>query len=195
LLVILLGLLGLGILGYLTTKAFSWVAASLQGPSVPALEADQPMVQLSRSPVAIPDPNAAVKASSGPLTQESAQQIIQTWLTTKAEALGSNHQVDKLSQILVNPALSEWQELAEDAKQSNSYRRYQHSIKAVNSVQMSDVDANQAQVEAEVSEAAEFYVNGQLDAESSYNNDSLRVRYDLVRQNGQWRIQVMDVLQ
>ena len=195
LLVILLGLLGLGILGYLTTKAFTWVAASLQGPPVPALEADQPAVQLSRPPVTIPDASAVAASSTGPLTQESAQQIIQTWLTTKAEALGSNHQVDRLSQILVNPALSEWQELAEEAKQNNSYRRYQHSVKAVNSVQMSDVDANQARVEAEVSEAAEFYVNGQLDSEASYNNDSLRVRYDLVRQNGQWRIQLMDVLQ
>ncbi len=195
LLVILLGLLGLGILGYLTTKVFTWVAASLQGPAVPALEADQPMVQLSRPPVTIPASGATAETSSGPLTQESAQQIIQTWLTAKAEALGANHQVDKLNQILANPALSEWQELAEDAKQSNSYRRYQHSIKAVNSVQMSDVDANQARIEAEVSEAAEFYVNGQVDAESSYNNDSLRVRYDLVRQNGQWRIQAMDVLQ
>jgi len=54
--------------------------------------------------------------------------------------------------------------------------------------------ATQATVEAIVSEKADFYSGGQLDSNTSYDS-TVRVRYDLVRQDDQWRIQDMAVLE
>lgn len=54
--------------------------------------------------------------------------------------------------------------------------------------------ANQAQIEAIVTERGDLYTNGQVDKGSSYES-TLRVRYDMVRSQGQWRISSMEVLQ
>jgi hypothetical protein len=57
-----------------------------------------------------------------------------------------------------------------------------------------DTESSAAIVEATVTERGSFYNNGQLDESSSYD-DSLQVRYNLIRENGQWRIQDWEVLQ
>jgi hypothetical protein len=53
---------------------------------------------------------------------------------------------------------------------------------------------NPASIEAVVTEKADLYTNGQLDTGSSYNS-TVRVRYDLERQDGEWRIRDMQILQ
>ena len=50
---------------------------------------------------------------------------------------------------------------------------------------MNNIDANQAQVDAQVREKVEFYDNGIL---TSSNNENLFVRYNLVRRNQKWQI-------
>jgi lipoate-protein ligase B len=92
----------------------------------------------------------------------------------------------------VEPALSQWQQRAQIDKENNRYRQYKHSIK-VNAVQTKASAKDRAQVEATVSEVAQVYEKGRLNQADSYN-EALRVRYDLVRQGGQWRIQAMKVL-
>lgn len=52
----------------------------------------------------------------------------------------------------------------------------------------------QGSIEAMVSEKGNLYVNGQLDSTSSYDSN-VRVRYDLIQQDGQWRIRDMQVLE
>jgi hypothetical protein len=185
-----IALLALAALGYLTTKAFT----SLQNARGPKLEANQPMISLDQPLIAVSDPENAAQAAAGPLTREAAQQVVQTWLSTKAAALGPKRATSQLNQILVDSALAQWQQQAADDRRSNSYRQYQHAIRSIDSVEMSDVDPNQARVDAEVSEAAAFYVNGQLDRSSSYTSDSIRVRYNLVRRDGRWLIREMNVL-
>ncbi|WP_088893395.1 IMS domain-containing protein [Leptolyngbya ohadii] len=54
--------------------------------------------------------------------------------------------------------------------------------------------SDRAEVEAIVTERGELFVNGQLDQSSSYD-DSIRARYSLVREQGQWKIEGIDVLQ
>ncbi|MBW4489168.1 MAG: DUF4101 domain-containing protein [Trichocoleus desertorum ATA4-8-CV12] len=189
-LLFVIALLSLGALGYLTTKAFS----SLQAARGPKLEANQPMISLDQPLIAVPDPETVAQSATGPLTKEAAQQVVQTWLSTKAAALGPNRATAQLNQILVDSALTQWQQQAADDRRSDSYRQYQHAIRSIDSVEMSDVDPNQARVDAEVSEAAAFYVNGQLDRSSSYTSDSIRVQYNLVRRDGRWLIREMNVL-
>lgn len=54
--------------------------------------------------------------------------------------------------------------------------------------------SQEAIVEATISEKGSFYNNGQLDESSSYDS-TLQVRYSLVSQDGEWRIQSWEVLE
>ncbi|NEP44183.1 MAG: DUF4101 domain-containing protein, partial [Okeania sp. SIO2H7] len=128
---------------------------------------------------------------SGPITEEIALIAIQSWLDTKATALGPNHQTEQLQNILVDPALERWLPTANALKRENSYRKYEHSLD-IKSLNMSNTNANQAQVDAQVREKVEFYDNDRL---SNSQNDNLLVRYDLVRQDGKWKIRNWNVLQ
>ncbi|NER48540.1 MAG: DUF4101 domain-containing protein, partial [Symploca sp. SIO1A3] len=177
-------LIGLGILGLV-------LIGPLMGRRTAELEGEQLQVELEEPPVEIPESDSPITSPEGLLTQETAKQVIQTWLSTKNNALGTEHQVEQLAQILVNPSLSNWQQIAEETKQSGSYWEYQHEVE-VNSVNTSDANQDQATVDAAVKEAGSFYQNGVLNQAASYD-DNLRVRYDLVRQDGQWFIRDVNV--
>ncbi|MGB3208085.1 MAG: ARC6/PARC6 family protein, partial [Crinalium sp.] len=125
-------------------------------------------------------------------TEDTATEVIETWLSSKAQAMGETHQVEPLAEILVDPVLSRWQKRAEVAKKNNSYSQYDHAV-AVKSVKTSKENPDEARVEAEVNETAQFYQNGVLRKSGSYDS-KLKVRYDLVRQDNQWRIKNMKVL-
>lgn len=186
-------------------------------------------------------PPQAQATTSATLDESSAATVIQSWLSAKAAAMGEEHEIDQLSTILADPALSGWRERAEQVQSSNSYWQYEHSEVEVTSVEMlsssaavdetpaedsatsnsessstpgatdanspengvaastlgnasTDTESSAAIVEATVTERGSFYNNGQLDESSSYD-DSLQVRYNLIRENGQWRIQDWEVLQ
>lgn len=182
---------GVAILGFLLITTLSWLQKTLQG-STPALEGEQPLVQLAQPPVPIPSTGSQMMAPEGPLTEETAQQVIQTWLKTKSLALGSEHQIDQFPKILTEPVLSSWRQRAETAKRENSYWRYKHSVK-VNSVETKAANPDQARVDAAVNEAAEFFQADQLNQGASYD-ENLRVRYDFVRKDGRWLIKDMTVV-
>ncbi|MFB8787633.1 MAG: ARC6/PARC6 family protein [Potamolinea sp.] len=131
-------------------------------------------------------------APEGPLTEETAAQVIQTWLSTKSAALGSEHKVDQFKQILAEPALSTWRQRAQTAKQDNAYWQYKHSLK-VNSVKTVNGNPDRSRIEAAVNEVAQLYQGGQLNQGSSYN-ENLRVQYELVRKEGRWLIKDMAVI-
>jgi hypothetical protein len=136
-------------------------------------------------------PPATPRLDQADLTEELAQQVVETWLAAKAAALGESRNVEALSQILVDPALSNWQGTAAQGEANNWYMVYTHEV-AIDQVEVDEADPERASVFASVREQADLYSNGQLDAGGSYDS-SLQVRYDLVRQDGQWRIQSMAV--
>ena len=182
--------------------------------------------------------NRLVSAGSA-ITKETAPDIIKSWLDAKASAMGETHDLEKLEQILADPALSVQKARAEEVKAEDSYWKLSHSKIEIVSVESNQIDsesasgsepspessvspdstgdrdqlgvdlsspeaggaatgsageATQATVEAIVSEKADFYNGGQLDSNTSYDS-TVRVRYDLVRQDDQWRIQDMAVLE
>ncbi|MBE9128825.1 MULTISPECIES: IMS domain-containing protein [unclassified Coleofasciculus] len=188
-LLVIAGLVSVGLVGWLLISALSWLYKNFSGPP---LEGEQPLVQLAQPPIPIPQPGSQLMAPGGPLTEETAQQVIQTWLTTKAQALGSEHKVEQLEQILASPVLAVWRQRAEAAKQSNSHYQYQHQVK-VTSVQTNPSNPDRARVDAAVREQARFYQAGQINQAQSYD-DNLRVRYDLIRKEGQWFVSNMTVL-
>lgn len=184
------GLLGIVVFWFLASQTFAWLKETLFPPA-PSLQGEQLLVQLNQPPLPIPSAGSELLAEE-PLNQKMAEQVIQTWLSAKKAAFGSNHAVDNLKQILVQPALSQWQQRVEKDKANNRYRQYQHTLK-IESVTASAAAPDQAQVEAIVKETAQVYENSQLMQNASYD-DTVRVRYDLVRQQSQWRIREMTVL-
>ena len=185
-----LSLVPLGLIGFLSWKTLAWLAEIISRASGTSLQGEQPLLQLDRPPLPIPSPNSDPLAAAGPLTEAVAVQVVEKWLFVKAQALGPSHDVQQLQQILVPPALSEWQQRAEEAKRDNWYWRYQHSVK-VESVQVDENQPNQATVEAKVREDAELYESGRL---SRSRDSNFVVRYELVNKDGQWRIQDWQVL-
>ncbi|MBO1351822.1 MAG: DUF4101 domain-containing protein [Hormoscilla sp. GUM202] len=152
----------------------------------PVLEGEQLQVRLAEPPIQIPDPNTNTRGTISSINKTIASQAIDSWLTTKRLVFGPNHSIDRLEQILVEPALGEQRRRALVARQENWYGRYQHRVEKVS---LMSSDRDRAIVEAIVSEKADFFVNGRFDRASSYFNPNLRLRYELINQAGQWRIQ------
>lgn len=188
LLLILAAILGLSFL--LLWWLLGWLVGAIGGFNSSDLEAEQPTVQPEPVLEIPPVPEPVTLSQSGPITEEVARLAIETWLETKAAALGPNHSVERMRQILVEPALSRWLPTATALRRDNSYRQYEHSF-TVEEVIRNESNPDRVQVEAVVREKAEFYDNGRL---SDSRDDNLRVRYDLIRENGQWHIRDWDIL-
>ncbi|GAB4365745.1 MAG: IMS domain-containing protein [Elainellaceae cyanobacterium] len=213
-----------------TDRSQPSTATSEAGASGNAIQPVQPLAPVL-SQIIEQGPTAALGA---PLNEVTAATILETWLSTKASAMGSDHDIDSLANILAEPALSDWQERAETLEESGSYWQYEHSELEIASVELvaedtsveEDLDAEEPEtitsssastpgssdstdegsatqattepqaaiVEATVTEQGEFYSNGQLDPNSSYES-TLQVRYNLIQEDNQWRIESWEVLE
>lgn len=160
-------------------------ASADRAPKVASLQQFSPTVQRASAPF-----ETVVPASTS-LTNETAKQLVETWLAAKAAAMSESHDTSKLSEILIEPALTRWQSEADRAKADNAYVQYKHQVKQA-TVLSSAANATQTEVNAEVAEAADFYADGQP-AESLNYDETLQVRYVVVRQNDRWLIQEMGV--
>jgi hypothetical protein len=162
------------------------VAAPTEAPVTVAPAKKLQPVLISKLP---PIP-ATSTAATGALTTDSALAVLKDWLTVKSAAMGETRAVDQLPKVLTGSALSQWQNWAELEKSGNSYLKYEHSEVAVNAVELSPDNPDQAIVEATVVEKKDSYVNGKLDpTTSSEGAANLQIRYTFVRQDGRWLIQ------
>jgi hypothetical protein len=199
---LLLGLIfGVGSMAFVLTKY-------LLTPTQPQLaKEEQLIIKLNESLIKLPPKTpqtaekkeALVKPKQSPQTNTDstlnnlvAQQVVQKWLDGKAKAFGSEHQVDSLKTILTEPILSEWRDRAVKYQQSNSYRKYQHTLN-IRSYTQDKQNPNKAVIEAQVKETAQHYQGTQLDQSQSYDDD-LIVRYEIIRQGEQWLIQNISVV-
>ncbi|BAZ85383.1 IMS domain-containing protein [Dolichospermum compactum] len=158
----------------------------------PSLKGEQLAIQLNQPPINIPDPNSEPEATNNEeLTKETAKEVIETWLSAKTSALGQNHDIDGLKEILTGPVLSQWQSVAQQEQEDNRYRQYKHNVEVV-AFSKKGTDQNYVSVDAKVQEVTKFYQNSQ---QKKSSNENLRVRYDLVRKEGKWLIQKMSVIQ
>ncbi len=179
-------ILGVGTLSNVAMKLFLT-------PNLKTANQAQLAIAISEPAVEIPAKKIEPIAAKPELTlPEQAQEVIQTWLTSKSAAFGQEHQIDQLNNILAEPLLTTWRERAVAYKSENLYREYQHQIK-LRSATLDPKDRNKATVEAEVKEVAQHYQSGQLDNTQSYN-DNLLVRYQLIRQGEKWLISNAEVL-
>lgn len=126
-----LAILGVMLLGLILS---SLVRGLQQSAKKAAQDAEKPLVQLDKPLLESPQ-LAANPVTAATLDKESAKQILDSWLSTKAKAMGPNHEVALLDQILLDPKLAEWKSAAEEAKRDNWYRTYKHDIK-IDSVEL-----------------------------------------------------------
>lgn len=183
-------LAGLIVLWLLLSTTVGWLK-NLFTPA-PQLAAEQLKISLNQPPLELPQPDSLPQYPQGKLTQESASDVVQTWLTVKSAALGPNHEVDSLKNILTGSALKFWYNLAVQEKNANRYRKYSHQFVSLDNLEVSDKDLDNAAVEATVKESADFYANDQQQNRSY--NETIKVRYTLVRQEGTWLIREMSLL-
>ncbi|WP_299408459.1 IMS domain-containing protein [Acaryochloris sp. IP29b_bin.148] len=154
---------------------------------IPASPSVSPSAPTS-PPVASPTPSPA---ASDEVTTASARQTIQSWQTAKAEAMGKDHQIASLKNILAEPSLSEWQRGAQSDRANRVHLEYTFDDLKINSIQQKS--PTEATVEATVTETAKVFEGGQQTT-NAYTADTYRVRYELVREQDQWKIKQMRVL-
>ncbi|MEM7555401.1 MAG: IMS domain-containing protein [Cyanobacteria bacterium P01_A01_bin.84] len=187
---LIFALVGLILFWALGSAAFGWLRNTLSSP--PTLEGEQLAIQLEQPPIAIPNKNSKPLLPQGTFTKETAQEVIQNWLYTKAAALGKNHDVDSLEQILTGSSLSNWRLVAQRDKAQNVYRLFEHKLNTTN-LETKQIDDKNAFVVASITEKVTFYKNSQVNSNRSYD-ETVRVKYDLIREGSSWRIQDMSVL-
>ncbi|NER36378.1 MAG: DUF4101 domain-containing protein [Oscillatoria sp. SIO1A7] len=181
-------LMGLLLFFWLTRATLALLSGLFSGP---ALKGEQLNISLNEPLVTIPDPGSSEVVASGAIDEAIASTIIEDWFSIKKQALGSEHQIELLEQILIDPALSKLQTLAKNAQKDNWYwDDFRHTLQ-VGELLPSETNPNQATVEVKVNEAAKLYEAGKL---ALSKNDNLLIRYDLVRQDGQWRISNWEIL-
>ncbi|HLP90153.1 MAG TPA: IMS domain-containing protein [Nostocaceae cyanobacterium] len=186
---VLVALVSLLVLTLLISTTVGWVRSTFFPQ--PSLQGQQLVIEINQPPVLIPDQNSQPQPPQGEITNATAEEVIQAWLTIKAAALGQNHQIESLDQILTGAPLSQWKSVVEQERAKRNYRKYQHNLK-VESVNKIGLNSDTASVVATVKEVTEYYERGQRKRSSEEN---LRVRYDLVRKEGVWRIQKMSVVE
>jgi hypothetical protein len=174
---------------YLVAGLIGWLQKGTQATPVMTLEGEQPLVSLSEPPVPLP---TGQPLPAGVLTEATGRQVIQNWLGIKSKALGANYEIDQLANILTDNALTRWQRTAQANRADTTYWQYKHNLGQL-SVKSDPAKPNEGAIEVQVREEAQFFQNGRLNQAESFD-DNLLVRYDLVRQEGQWRIRDMRIL-
>ncbi len=180
---VVLAFLAAGFLG--ARLISSWASSSLKSES----RRPQPPETLTSPVQPSPSPSPSVAVNPAILNNQSAKQVIDTWLAAKAAAMGPNHAVEKLDTILTGRKLTEWRQLSSEEKRNNRHRTYTHEV-TVSEVKQAD-GADQVTVMTNVQEATTYFVGGKQDRS---NTSNLRVRYELIRKDGKWLIQNWDIL-
>ncbi len=186
LLIVSAAIASMGMVGFL------YAQTQLKQDPTPQIEEEQVKIRLDQPQIHLPPKPAPTPPVSQVLTKEMAREVIQAWLASKAQAFGSTHKVDQLKTILLPPLLTQWQKRAEDAKKANTHMQYRHSI-SVRSVQTNEQKPDLAIIEAQIKEIARNYLAGKPNQANSYD-DTLVVRYELVRQQNRWMIKNLKVV-
>lgn len=219
--VLLLAAIGAGLLflGYLLMRLFNRPATTSVAGTTEQVKPLAPVL------ATIIEQQGQAPTAGATLDEAGAASVIASWLSAKADALGEAHEIDRLAEILAEPALSEWQARAEQLEASGSYWQYEHSPVEVASVEpIADEEATESETDAASSTDAnssespnstgatattaataaivEATVTEKGDFydngqldESSSYESTLQVQYNLIREGDQWRIQDWQVLE
>ncbi|KAM7475261.1 hypothetical protein LguiB_022504 [Lonicera macranthoides] len=129
-----------------------------------------------------------------PMDMEEAESLVKQWQTAKAEALGPNHLVHSLFEVLDESMLVQWQDVADAAKTRSCFWRFVLlHLSVLRADILSDaVGKEMAEIEALLEEAAELVDASQPKNPNYYS--TYKIRYILKRQSdGSWRFCEADI--
>ncbi len=145
------------------------------------------------APAASAPAATATAVASKTLTPDIAQTTISKWLSAKAASLNQERQVDRLKEILAEPALSKAIDRAGTAKAEGIHWQYKHQNLGIVAIDRPNPSADTATVTARVLEDAQFYQGDRLNPDRSYSKQ-LVVKYNLIHQKDGWYIKDMGVV-
>ncbi|GFP88519.1 plastid division protein cdp1 chloroplastic [Phtheirospermum japonicum] len=130
-----------------------------------------------------------------PMPVEDAETLVKRWQEIKAEALGPNHNILGLVEILEGSMLVQWQALADAAKERSCFWRFVLlQLKIVHADVLKDaIGREMAEIEVLLEEAAELV--DELQPKNPTYYSPYKIRYLLKRQDdGSWRFCDGDIL-
>ena len=164
------------------------------GSNDPAIEGEPLDIEVNQGPIK----TEVVETAPAPASDDAAeiaQVTIEQWLEAKATAFSQSYDASELDSVLTGTALQEIEARLQTAQADNWYADYTHGPIEIVSVEPENAaDADRLSVQAQVTEAAAFYENGQPIA-GSYSDQVITANYELVRQAGQWLIESIRVTQ
>lgn len=183
-LVLLLGLLGLGLLGFIMAQLLSWFGGLMGGPK---LKGDPLDIDVARPAIELPTEDVQ-PAASGDI-QAISEEVIQSWYAVKARAMGPGWDITALEEILLEPALSVWTNKVQLNQRDGVSVEYEQVVQNLVAEEVSD---DQIRVTADVEETAEAYQFGVLSDAASFQ-EQLTVVYSLKKQDNKWMIESFTV--
>ncbi|PIN11660.1 hypothetical protein CDL12_15739 [Handroanthus impetiginosus] len=130
-----------------------------------------------------------------PMPVEDAETLVKRWQAIKAEALGPNHDIGGLVDILEGSMLVQWQTLADAAKARSCFWRFVLlQLTVLHADILKDgIGREMAEIEVLLEEAAELVDESQTKNPTYYS--PYKIRYLLKRQDdGSWRFYEGDIM-
>ena len=119
-----------------------------------------------------------------------AETLIRRWHSIKSDALGSEHEIEKLAQVLEGNMLRQWKERAHSVQTDGWHWEYSLLDLAVDKVSVGR-DGRQATIEASIKEKAELIDSGR---KADWYSTSYTVQYELVMKKQGWKISAARVV-
>ncbi|WLT37797.1 ARC6/PARC6 family protein [Synechocystis sp. B12] len=125
--------------------------------------------------------------------QQVGQMVVQGWLDSKKLAFGQNYDVGALQSVLAPNLLAQQRGQAQRDQAQKVYHQYEHKLQIL-AYQVNPQDPNRATVTARVEEISQPFTLGNQQQKGSATKDDLTVRYQLVRHQGVWKIDQIQVV-
>ncbi|XP_073525855.1 uncharacterized protein [Phyllobates terribilis] len=122
-----------------------------------------------------------------------AEEVVRKWQNVKSEALGPNHNVERLHQVLDGTMLKIWTDRAKESEERGRFWEYTLLNVTIDSVTMS-LDGQYATVEATLEEAASLTDVSHPELNDSYSR-TYTTRYEMSCCQSVWKITGGAVLQ
>ncbi|KAG0457268.1 hypothetical protein HPP92_022425 [Vanilla planifolia] len=115
-----------------------------------------------------------------------AENLVRKWQQVKSRALGSNHQVEELAEVLDGRMLQIWMDRAKEVARHGSFWEYTLLGLTIDSVTIS-FDGRRATVEATIDEVGKLIDMNHPEANDSYDA-KYTTRYDMTCLESSWKI-------
>lgn len=120
------------------------------------------------------------------MTASLAENLVRNWQNIKSQALGPDHCLGKLSEVLDGQMLKIWTDRAAEIAEHGWFWEYTLQNLSIDSVTIS-LDGRRASVEATLEESAHLTDPAHPESNDSYNS-SYSTRYELVYTSSGWKI-------